>query len=167
MFPHLWHRKASWQISAFPSILCIGSSSQQTISSRCTPPQTPRWSQFPAQQTPKVKLSTYPGHTAVHMQMIRTRMYKALSELFLNSLMVAKTERMRQEKTNRKLKVKKKMFRTFFLLLFEKSSECYLFQHPQWYINTEKHTVWITDLHFLQVDFFFIKKMRIWMTADH
>lgn len=30
-------------------------------------------------------------------------MYKALSELFLNSLMVAKTERMRQEKTNRNL----------------------------------------------------------------
>lgn len=30
-------------------------------------------------------------------------MYKALSELFLNSLMVAKTERMRQEKTKRKL----------------------------------------------------------------
>lgn len=30
-------------------------------------------------------------------------MYKALSELFLNSLMVAKTERMRQEKTRRKL----------------------------------------------------------------
>lgn len=35
---------------------------------------------------------------------IHTRMYKALSELFLNSLMVAKTERMRQEKTKRKLK---------------------------------------------------------------
>lgn len=35
-------------------------------------------------------------------------MYKALSELFLNSLMVAKTERMRQEKTKRKLKEKKK-----------------------------------------------------------
>lgn len=35
--------------------------------------------------------------------MIPTRMYKALSELFLNSLMVAKTESMRQEKTKRKL----------------------------------------------------------------
>ena len=35
--------------------------------------------------------------------MILTRMYKALSELFLNSLMVAKTESMRQEKTKRKL----------------------------------------------------------------
>lgn len=34
---------------------------------------------------------------------IPTRMYKALSELFLNSLMVAKTESMRQEKTKRKL----------------------------------------------------------------
>lgn len=32
-----------------------------------------------------------------------TRMYKALSELFLNSLMVANTDSMRQEKTNRKL----------------------------------------------------------------
>lgn len=30
-------------------------------------------------------------------------MYKALSELFLNSLMVAKTESMRQEKTKRNL----------------------------------------------------------------
>lgn len=30
-------------------------------------------------------------------------MYKALSELFLNSLMVANTDSMRQEKTNRKL----------------------------------------------------------------
>lgn len=48
LFPHLWHRKASWQISVSPSILCIGSSSQQTISSRYTPPQTPRWSRFPA-----------------------------------------------------------------------------------------------------------------------
>lgn len=35
--------------------------------------------------------------------MIQTRMYKALSELFLNSLMVAKTDSMRQEKTKRKL----------------------------------------------------------------
>lgn len=35
--------------------------------------------------------------------MIPTRMYKALSELFLNSLMVAKTDSMRQEKTKRKL----------------------------------------------------------------
>lgn len=36
--------------------------------------------------------------------MIPTRMYKALSELFLNSLMVANTESIRQEKTRRNLK---------------------------------------------------------------
>lgn len=40
-------------------------------------------------------------------KVIRTRMYKALSELFLNSLMVAKTDSMRQEKTKRKLEERK------------------------------------------------------------
>lgn len=41
-------------------------------------------------------------------KLIRTRMYKALSELFLNSLMVAKTDSMRQEKTKRKLEEREK-----------------------------------------------------------
>ena len=35
-------------------------------------------------------------------------MYKALSELFLKSLMVAKTDSIRQEKTKRKLKEREK-----------------------------------------------------------
>lgn len=62
LFTHLWHKKASGRISASPSTLCIGSSSRQTISARCTPPQRPRWSQFPASQTTAVKLTTYPEH---------------------------------------------------------------------------------------------------------
>lgn len=60
--------------------------------------------------TPQSEVEHIPRtHCSLHAEKkIRTRMYKALSELFLNSLMVAKTERMRQEKTNRKLKVKEK-----------------------------------------------------------
>lgn len=42
-------------------------------------------------------------------------MYKALSELFLNSLMVANTDRMRQEKTNRKLQERKAGISVFSL----------------------------------------------------
>lgn len=42
-------------------------------------------------------------------------MYKALSELFLNSLMVANTDRMRQEKTNRKLEERKAGISVFSL----------------------------------------------------
>lgn len=47
--PHLWHRRAFWQILASLPILCICNSSRPTISSRCTPPRTPRWSQFPVE----------------------------------------------------------------------------------------------------------------------
>lgn len=57
-------------------------------------------------------------------EMILTRMYKALSELFLNSLMVAKTESMRQEKTKRNLEESGEeakeviIFSFFFFILF-------------------------------------------------
>lgn len=50
-FPHRWHKKAFWQIWAFLSILCIDSSSRRPISSRYTPPRTPRWSRFPVGHT--------------------------------------------------------------------------------------------------------------------
>lgn len=76
LFTHQWHRKASGQISASPSILCIDSSSRQTISARCTPPQRPRWSRFPALQTTALKLTTYPRYAAcgarVYMQNYNT-----------------------------------------------------------------------------------------------
>ncbi len=51
-------------------------------------------------------------------KMIPTRMYKALSELFLNSLMVANTDRMRQEKTKRKLKETGKHTKTVIVCFF-------------------------------------------------
>ena len=49
--------------------------------------------------------------------MVPTRMYKALSELFLNSLMVANTERMRQEKIKRKLMGGKAQKQLLFFIL--------------------------------------------------
>lgn len=116
-FSHLWHRKAFWQTLASLSILCIDSSSQQPISSQCTPLQKPRWSQFPVERTKMVELTMWPDLYMAYRftadKMIRTRMYKALSELFLNSLMVAKTDSMRQEKTKRKLEERKTYINTF------------------------------------------------------
>lgn len=50
-------------------------------------------------------------------KVIPTRMYKALSELFLNSLMVANTESIRQEKTKRNLKKGTKKLLLFHLNL--------------------------------------------------
>lgn len=104
LFSHLWHRKAFWQISASLSILGIDSSSRQPISSQCIQLQTQQWSQFPVEWSRTVQLTMWREYTVLTAhEMILTRMYKALSELFLNSLMVAKTESMRQEKTKRNL----------------------------------------------------------------
>ncbi len=52
-------------------------------------------------------------------EIIPTRMYKALSELFLNSLMVAKTESIRQEKTKRKLEEIQKHYYIITLKIFK------------------------------------------------
>lgn len=46
-----WHRRASWQSGGVPANLDSGSSSQRSISWRCTPGQKPRSSQTPAWYT--------------------------------------------------------------------------------------------------------------------
>lgn len=98
---------------------------------------------------------------------IRTRMYKALSELFLNSLMVAKTERMRQEKTKRKLKEKKKtkMFISIGLLLgFFKLYYLSLVLIVHIILGNRGFEMQIFAINRMT---FFIKKITIWVAAAH
>lgn len=118
LISHLWHRKAFWRILASLSILCIDSSSQQPISSQCTPLQRPRWSQFPVGETETRLHGCIWSKRFTVDKMGPTRMYKALSELFLNSLMVANTERMRQEKTKRKLEETENIQKLLLICLF-------------------------------------------------
>lgn len=96
---------------------------------------------------------------------IRTRMYKALSELFLNSLMVAKTERMRQEKTKRKLKEKKKTKMLGLLSVFFNSITCFkmiLIIHIV--LGNRGFEMQIFAINRMT---FFIKKITIWVAAAH